>query len=135
MKIKKLEFETSKGRFVVEEANDKNLGRVLLKYITEEQASEIVDSLYTKEYCQSVGVRNLYSSCTGSYKHLNPIEALHSLIKSKGWYLENREPRFSPYDPRSKTGLHEWSEKDEVDRQWQQAESRTFHNPVIFKIK
>lgn len=124
MKIKKLEFETSKGRFVVEEASDKNLGRILLKHITEEQASDIVDSEYN----------------ISNYVQYNPtaIYRLHSLIKSKGWYLENPYGN-EPIRPTvSGSERHKQIVHFDFFKQksaWQEAESRTLHNPVVFKIK
>lgn len=59
--MKKLEFETSKGRFLVSESDEHYDYRFigLLSRITEEQASEIVGS----------------------------IKELHSLLKSKGVHL------------------------------------------------
>lgn len=131
MKIKKLELETSKGRFVVEEASDKNLGRVLLKHITEEQAGEIVD------YTNFIGfaVYEDYQDCNKVL--YTAIESLQSLIKSNGWYLENPYKKPEHYDLWSKYGdftQYGKSLTESVER-WQQAESRTLHNPVIFKIK
>nr|WP_317633077.1 hypothetical protein [uncultured Flavobacterium sp.] len=59
--MKKLEFETSKGRFVIKGLNfiPLNCNGIKLSEITEEQASEVVGS----------------------------IKELHSLLKSKGIYL------------------------------------------------
>ena len=61
--MKKLEFKTSKGRFLVVDAiNNANIHTgIKLSEITEEQASEIVGS----------------------------IEELHSLLKSKGIKITN----------------------------------------------
>src|SRR5690606_32239073 len=107
MKIKKLEFETSKGKFVVEEASDKNLGRVLLKHITEEQASDIVDTFFGTFY-----------TFDGWGASEDAKLTLECLIKSKGWYLFD-----NPYK--------DWLNTDDYD----EAEQKTFYNPVIFKIK
>ena len=41
--MKKLEFKTSKGEFILEEASDNNLGGVIVKYMTEEQFEEVVE--------------------------------------------------------------------------------------------
>lgn len=118
--MKKLEFETSKGRFVIVDSTtlDKVSGQalvdeygdyIILSEITEEQASEIV-----------------FRIGHHSNDHLIPSakQILHSLLKSKGIYLfEN------PYG--------EWfsdfkNANDELD--WQLAEQKTFYNPYIFKL-
>lgn len=108
--MKKLEFETSKGRFlVVDLKNDYSeiyqlteLGYgflCVLSEITEEQASEVVD-------CH----KSLFGVPLSTH-----IESLHSFLKSKDIYLfENPVPL-----------LH---------HSRLEAEEKTFYNPYIFKL-
>ena len=134
--MKKLEFKTSKGEFILEEASDKHLGRVLVKHMTEEQFADVVDTasffankVFYKNYgdFKAIDFRDIVENSFSS-----PRKSFESLIKSLGWNLfENPELIFSPYDPRSKTGRHEWHEKDLVELKWKQAESKTLYNPIL----
>ena len=62
----------------------------------------------------------------------NASDSLRSLIQSKGWYLFDnpiKHPNDIPiHDLEGKSYLYQFAD-------WQQAESRTLNNPVIFKIK
>lgn len=136
--MKKLELETSKGRFLVEEASNNNLGRVLIKYITENQASEIVDTV--KYGLHILGIGYAYY---GDNQHQHKgyvyyaIESLHSLIKSKGYYLfENTCKKPKHYELWAKYGDFTQYGKSlsESVHQWKQSDKKTFYNPVIFKI-
>lgn len=104
--MKVLEFETSKGSFLVVDAiNNANIhtGTKLLE-ITEEQASEIVSSLVKDD------------NGNKSYIH-----TLHSLLKSKGIHLYNN-PLQTAY------------QFDQSVYEYHQAEQKTFYNPYIFKL-
>ncbi len=118
--MKKLEFTTGKGRFVVVDVKDidydvlgingEELDKIdYLDELSEEQALEIVDSIeYDENY-------KLFYDYLRNEWVTSAIKSLHSLIKSKGWYLSNPAPLLSHHRL--------------------EAESRTLHNPVIFKIK
>ena len=63
----------------------------------------------------------------------NYHDALISAVESKGFYwLKHNIKPFSLYDPRSKTGCHDLEEEEIVKKQWQEAEEKTFKNPLIF---
>lgn len=135
--MKKLELETSQGKFVVEEASDKNIGRVLLKHITEQQASEIVPSTHHFTPGENIEHWNLFEDY--EYNRLSwsftSIESLHSLIKSKGYYLfENPNPKPSEYMfyKRKSDGVS-WG--DSLLQLHNCSDQKTFYNPVIFKVK
>lgn len=156
MKIKKLEFTTSKGMFVIidepiergkeistallcnqnfgleEFRNSLLIGR--LKDLTEEQASEIVDKSWDSGIKTTTRYPNYETNDWSYYGSFgNSLTSLHSLIKSNGWYLENPRQSTKPTDDLSFYDSQDDMEKCITD--WQQAESRTLHNPVIFKIK
>jgi len=110
--MKLLEFETSKGRFLVSESDEHYDYRFigLLSRITEEQASEIVD--IKGDRFQDYN----HVSCCDRWCN-TAIESLHSLLKSKGIHLfEN------PCDNYCGT------------IEYQEAEQKTFYNPYIFKL-
>lgn len=121
--MKKLEFETSKGRFVIVDGVGEDFAMdlthmiicdewfVKLSEITEEQASEIVDYSILKNMYASYN----YGFCTNSYVYKTAIESLHSLLKSKGIYLYK-----NPAPLLHHTRL--------------EAEQKTFYNPYIFKL-
>lgn len=127
--MKKLEFETSKGGFCLVEAHeygDKwvNSGKhtyvCMLKRITEEKASEIVDDeLY--DYVLFRG--HLQNYCETA------IESLHSLLKSKGIHLYK-----NPYTNSTDLNSSFFSMQTDFNKE-KQAEQKTFYNPYIFKIK
>ncbi|MGV6945064.1 hypothetical protein [Sphingobacterium kyonggiense] len=118
--MKKLEFTTGKGRFVVVDESElpkidqlligKDDKFIKLSEITEEQAREIIEHAGSPWYGHKdfTNPHNWFS---------NPLDSLHSLIKSKGWFTSNPFEKFA-----DECGCEE-------------AESRTLHNPVIFKIK
>ena len=63
-------------------------------------------------------------------------ESFISAVESKGFYwLKHNIKPFSLYDPRSKTGCHDLEEEEIVKKQWQEAEEKTFKNPLIFVKK
>lgn len=92
--------------------------------LTEEIASELVDEIgdtLTKE---------------NVIENFNSISTFIHLIKSKGFYwLKHNVRAFSLYDHRSKTGCHDLEEEDIITKQWQEAEEKTFRNPLIFVKK
>ena len=115
--MKKLEFTTGKGEFILEEASYKNLGRVLVKYMTEEQFAEVVGlPLPSFEVDEE--------TCSVTRYEISSKQSFESLIKSLGWYLwENPVPPYAPND----ADFHESAKK------WFEAESKTLYNPVLFK--
>lgn len=86
------EIETSKGRFVVTdmkgEVRINNVQWFIKLYeITEEEASSIVD-LFSLQYDKYKKVYKLYN--LENIKHtFNPVESLHSLLKSQGIEITN----------------------------------------------
>lgn len=114
--MKKLEFKTSKGEFILEESSDKHLGRVLVKYMTEEQFAEVVDI--------SFDTPRMYRDYFNNMPGFTAKESFESLIKSLGWYLwENPVPPYAPND----VDFHESAKK------WFEAESKTLYNPILLK--
>ena len=117
--MKKLEFETSKGRFVLVDNNQYNeavidflkkvnygsyMNRIKLSEITEEQASEIVGFQYMDYMSKPTA-----------------IESLKSLLKSKGIHLF-----VNPYKQSNKEYFNKIH--------FEQSEEKTFYNPYIFKL-
>lgn len=163
MKIKKLIFETSKGRFVIVDMPLELYGlkygdsgvriRIHSKYskrfkvifdkkvdpdfvhnislITEEQAGGIVDSIEWKFKDEPSLNRTVYrnylisNEMEGDNTLFNASDSLSSLIQSKGWYLFDN-PIIVP--------MHKSNNIKEM-ADYIEAEARTLHNPVIFKIK
>ena len=101
-------------------------------YLTEEIASELVDkSIYTGLYAHYVDKIPVNTYCYNS-----AIESFISAVESKYFYwLKHNVKSFSLYDPRSKTGCHDLEEEDTITKQWQEAEEKTFKNPLIFVKK
>lgn len=104
--MKKFEFETSKGKFVLVDRDNEVIEELkyfckqyILKQITEQQASEIVDSIDSQV----------------SFK-----TSLNILLKSKGVYL---------FENPLKIGT---SKQDYTH--FKEAEQNTFYNPYIFKL-
>ncbi len=140
--MKKLEFTTGKGRFVIMDVKDVDYdvlginGHELEKIgyldeLTEEQAIDIVD----KSWDSGIKITTKYPnyetndwSYYGSFGYA--LDSLHSLIKSKWWYLEK-----NPVQESIKHLPEKEQHYRQLDADWQQAESLTLHNPVIFKIK
>jgi len=132
MEVKELRFETSKGKFFIVENIPSVLRQVphdfcdrigLLYGLTEEQARDIVDSSIYDEY---------YPNHTRISLTKSALDSIRSLIQSKGWYLFDnpyKHPQTMEIIPAS---LNWWYEQEQKHIE---AESRTFHNPVIFKIK
>lgn len=115
--MKKLEFKTSNGEFILEEASDKNLGRVLVKYMTEEQFAEVVDKL---EWSDGYFMYYRYDKSLHSFSETwTAKQSFESLIKSLGWYL---------FENHSASGGLCNSIKD-----WKEAESKTLYNPILLK--
>ena len=116
--MKRLEFETSKGRFVIVDSTtlDKVSGQalvdeygdyIILSEITEVQASEIVFRIG----------HHSNDHLIPSAKHI-----LHSLLESKGIHLfEN------PYPDAGLIPSYE-------QKLYREAEQKTFHNPYICKL-
>ena len=113
--MKKLEFETSKGRFLIVDAieNANVHTGIKLSEITEEQASEIVKMTWISDNIKLCKFKNYDINGNGSFS--SATESLHSLLKSKGIHLfKNPAPLLH----------HTRLEK----------EQKTFHNPYIFKL-
>lgn len=149
--MKKLEFETSKGRFLIidlpidyhvqnntvyyvtESTKDTFLLPVgesysinWLKEITEEKASEIVDNPFELEVADYTAlVFKDYEDDENTYS--SSIDSLYSLLFSKGVHLfEN--PLKNTYSIQSLEGSQK--HRDQI----KEAEQKTFYNPYIFKI-
>lgn len=143
--MKKLEFETSKSRFVVIDNNqDDNMviqflkdipygsymNRIKLSEITEDQASEIVDEPVkffnpTNPYCVEDVVYINYNSGKGFW---TAIESLHSLLESKGIHLFK-----NPYTNSTDLNSSFFSMQEDFNKE-KEAEQKTFYNPYIFKM-
>ena len=97
--------------------------------LTEEIASELVD--YWQNMANDGFIFENYKD--NIPKKLTAIKSFISAVESKGfhWLKHNIKP-FSLYDPRSKTGCHDLEEEEIVKKQWQEAEEKTFKNPLIF---
>lgn len=142
--MKKLNFETSKGKFVVVDekeftvfnqctVDDKWIvdGEIydynshsFLKDITEQQASEIVEEYFSTTTNEIDG----YFDYRDDTQTDCPIESVHSLITSNGYYLfEN--PNGVQY---SKGFDGESDYRSFIN--WKEAQDKTFFNPIIFKL-
>ena len=97
--------------------------------LTEEIASELVEMEYSGLYKKSFYIDYDRPSLLLKFAK----ESFISAVESKGfhWLKHNIKP-FSLYDPRSKTGCHDLEEEEIVKKQWQEAEEKTFKNPLIF---
>ena len=100
--------------------------------LTEEIASELVD--YWQNMANDGFVYENYKD--NLPKKLTANDAFISAVENKDfhWLKHNIKP-FSLYDPRSKTGCHDLEEEEIVTKQWQEAEEKTFKNPLIFVKK
>ena len=97
--------------------------------LTEEIASELVD--YWQNMANDGFIFENYKD--NIPKKLTANDALISAVESKGFYwLKHNIKPFLLYDPRSKTGCHDLEEEEIVKKQWQEAEEKTFKNPLIF---
>lgn len=126
--MKKLEFTTSKGSFISVDADSdgrvklptnieyQEIGRI--KNMTEEQFAEVVDSsIHTGLFAHYVKDIPVNTYCYNSAK-----ESFESLVKSLGWYLwEN---------PYQEYHLSTWHD---VDKEKQEAESKTLYSPILLK--
>ena len=99
--------------------------------LTEEIASELAEEHYMNGI-RSYEIYNDYRYNDARWLD-DAKESFISAIESKGfhWLKHNIKP-FSLYDPRSKTGCHDLEEEEIVTKQWQEAEEKTFKNPLIF---
>ena len=102
--------------------------------LTEEIASELVQTTWIHDKKILCKYKNYNSEGDGSY--FSAVKSFISAVESKGfhWLKHNIKP-FSLYDPRSKTGCHDLEEEENVTKQWQEAEEKTFKNPLIFVKK
>lgn len=102
--------------------------------LTEEIASELAEEHYMNGI-RSYEIYNDYRYNDSRWLD-NAIESFISGVESKGFYwLKHNVRSFSLYDPRSKTGCHDLEEEDTITKQWQEAEEKTFRNPLIFVKK
>lgn len=132
--MKKLNFKTSKGKFVVVDIeSDKdiydiqsNFGYLLkdfcdwiyLKDITEKQASEIVEEYFST----TTNEIDVYFDYRDDTQTDCPIDSLHSIIEFLGYHLfenPNKDPGLMP--------------STELDV-YRKAQAKTFFNPIIFKL-
>ena len=100
--------------------------------LTEEIASELVEMEYSGLYKKSFYIDYDRPSLLLKFAK----ESFISAVESKGFYwLKHNVRSFSLYDPRSKTGCHDLEEEETITKQWQEAEEKTFKNPLIFVKK
>ena len=99
--------------------------------LTEEIASELVKTTWIHDKKILCKYKNYNSEGDGSY--FSAVKSFISAVESKGFHwLKHNIKSFSLYDPRSKTGCHDLEEEENVTKQWQEAEEKTFKNPLIF---
>ena len=137
--MKTLELKLKKDVLIIELENE-SAGFINGNYdflcdgseLTEEIASELVHkSIYTGLYAYYVDKIPVNTYCYNS-----AIESFISGVESKKFHWLGHNVRaFSLYDPRSKTGCHDLEEEDIITKQWQEAEEKTFKNPLIFVKK
>ena len=97
--------------------------------LTEEIASELVD--FWQNTANDGFIYENYK--TNLPKKETAVESFISAVESKGFHwLKHNVRSFSLYDPRSKTGCHDLEEEETITKQWQEAEEKTFRNPLIF---
>ena len=97
--------------------------------LTEEIASEFF------EYDDFLNRFEIYIDTVPSIDK-SALKLFIKIFESKGFYwLKHNVRNFSLYDPRSKTGCHDLEEEDIITKQWQEAEEKTFKNPLIFVKK
>ena len=97
--------------------------------LTEEIASELVE--FWRNMANDGFIYENYK--TNLPKKKTAVKSFISEVESKGFHWLKHDVRsFSLYDPRSKTGWHDLEEEDTITKQWQEAEEKTFRNPVIF---
>ena len=97
--------------------------------LTEEIASEFF------EYDDFLNCFEIYIDTVPSIDE-SALKLLIKIFESKGFYwLKHNVRNFSLYDHRSKTGCHDLEEEDIITKQWQEAEEKTFRNPLIFVKK
>ena len=103
--------------------------------LTEEIASELVElTIMHLTYGDNKHKYRSYVNYNLGFD--NALESFISAIESKGFHwLKHNIKLFSLYDPRSKTGCHDLEEEEIVKKQWQEAEEKTFRNPLIFVKK
>lgn len=148
--MKQIKFETDKGEFllidkadvdtmfslkVLEVKQTYNLKQVigyLLKEITEEQASQIVDE-YRRGYKNytwrdpKLGGQQVAMVIRDYYNR--SVDSLYSLFDSKDLYLfENPHPR------RYVMAMTDKGIIDTTEKLYLEAEEKTFYNPYIFKL-
>ena len=131
--MKKLEFETSKGEFMlvgisksIEEAYEdgyifyKLIGK--LSDITEEQASEMVDIWFESDEGKVFYTNYLVNG----HAFESATESLQSLIKSKGVHLfENPYKNMLSIQSLEGSQIH--------SKNVEEAEEKTIYNPYLFK--
>lgn len=136
--MKKLEFKTSKGKFILLDVDTdgliklptdieyQELGRV--KDMTEEQFAEVVEMQRifnsTNHYCIDDIVYKNYIDY--EWMH-SPREYFQSLIISIGWYLF--ENPIKKYRHQYEQMIAKW--QYEID--CKEAESKTLYNPILLK--
>ena len=100
--------------------------------LTEEIASELVD--FWQNMANDGFIYENYK--TNLPKKKTAKESFISAVESKEFFwLKHNVKSFSLYDPRSKTGCHDLEEENIITKQWQEAEEKTFRNPLIFVKK
>ena len=118
---------------------EKGFKRVILEYIEGEFEYKCKGSELTEEIASELvenKTKHKFENKVLTFYNCKNLESFISDIESKGFYwLKHNIKPFSLYDPRSKTGCHDLEEEEIVKKQWQEAEEKTFKNPLIFVKK
>ena len=101
--------------------------------LTEEIASELVEVDYSNFQSDDENYELKKNYVKDTFEFMSFEDSFISAIESKGFHwLKHNVRSFSLYDPRSKTGCHDLEEEETITKQWQEAEEKTFRNPLIF---
>lgn len=159
--MKKIEFETSKGKFVVFDekeftvfnqctVDDKWIvyGEIydynshsFIKDITEEQASDIIEERELSSWHKKREFLKYYDYTSRNEFGISflksAIDSLHSLIKSEGYYLFENPFGNPPHNygllNLYPTGNVLMDASFDIAIRYRDADQKTFYNPCIFK--
>ena len=101
--------------------------------LTEEISSELVEVDYSNFQSDDENYELKKNYVKDTFEFMSFEDSFISAVESKGFHwLKHNVRSFSLYDPRSKTGCHDLEEEETITKQWQEAEEKTFRNPLIF---